>query len=143
MEGTPLINGMRHSWASIRMNILGLSITGISAINYSSSTAIEDHFGAGQRVVDRGEGNFQAMASITLKKYEIERIYAALPPGAQLSDIPPFDIPVVFQAKGSDPQRKNILKSVQFTGDSRNYSQGQTGLDVEVSLIVADIDYTA
>lgn len=141
MEGTPLINGVRHSWASIKLNILGLSIQGVSAISYSSNTAIEDHFGAGQRVVDRGEGNYSATASITLRKYEVERIYAALPPGGQLSDIPPFDIAIVFSAKASDPQRKNILRSAQLLGDIRNYTQGQTALDVEIPLIVAGIDY--
>jgi hypothetical protein len=143
MEGTPLINGVRHSWASIRINILGLSIQGIVAIEYSSQTAIEDHFGAGQFVVDRGEGNHTASASLTLRKYEVDRIYAALPPGGQLSDIPPFDIPVVYTAKGSDQQKKNILRNVQLVGDNRSFQQGQTALDVTTPLILSHIDYTS
>jgi hypothetical protein len=143
MEGTPLINGVRHSWASIRLNILGLSIQGLVSINYGSQTMIENHYGAGQLPVDRGEGNYQASASLTLRKYEVERIYSALPPGSQLSDIPPFDIPVIFTQKGSDAQVKNILRNVQFTGDNRSFSQGQTALDVELPLVISHIDYTS
>lgn len=141
MEGTPLINGVRHSWASIKMNILGNQVLGVTAINYGSATDIQNGYGAGQMPVDRGEGNYSATASVTLKKYEVERITAALPPGGQLSDIPPFDIPIVFQPKGSDPLQKVILRNVQFISDDRSHSQGQTGLDVNLGLLPSHIDY--
>ena len=52
-----LINGRSYAWSSIKFNILGNSIIGISKINYDENQDVEDVFGAGNRAVARGLGN--------------------------------------------------------------------------------------
>lgn len=141
MQGTPLINGQRHSWASVRCNVLGHTLVGISEINYSDSVVIEDHYGQGQMPVDRGVGNYSATANWTVKAYEVQRIQGLLPPGAYLADIPPFDITIVFLAKGSDQQVTHILRNVQFPQNARNLGQGNTAIDVPMELKISHITW--
>ncbi len=52
--------------------------------------------GAGMFFVGYGEGNYEAKASITLFKEEVDMLQSALPKGASLSSIPAFNIVVEY-----------------------------------------------
>lgn len=138
----PLINGKRHSWASIRLNILGITIIGVSEINYGQEDMKENHFGAGRYVVDRGDGNVTPdPVNFILRGYEYDRIMAALPPGSSIGDIPAFDIPVIYIPTGSDQQVKHVIRGFQFMRTAHNNTQGNTKVDVNITGICALIDY--
>lgn len=137
---TPLINGTRHSWASIRCNILGRTVTGITKIDYEDTQEKENKYGAGIHVDHRGLGNYEATCGITLYAYETEAIVAKLPAGKRLQDIAPFDIVVSF-VNESNQTVTHTIRNCEFVNNKRDMSQGDTGIEVEHELIVTHIEW--
>lgn len=142
MEGTPLINGIRHSWANVRTNILGRTVQGISAISYEDKVEKANNYGAGQFPVSRGHGRYEASAKVTLKHYEVEAIHtAALMAGAsRLQDIAPFDI-VVSYLNPSDKIVTHVIRNCEFTNNKRELKEGDTNFETEFDLIVSHIEW--
>lgn len=136
---TPLINGVRHSWASIDFNLFGRTITGITEIKYSQEQEKEDFYGAGNQPVHRGRGNKKATASIKLHAYEINAIQASLPAGKSLLDIAPFDISVVYTAQGSDQVKEVVIHNCEFTKEEYAMKQGDKNIEVDMPLITSHI----
>ncbi len=137
---TPLINGTRHSWASIRAEILGRTVTGITAVSYEDKQEKVNNYGAGPYPVSRGLGNYEATATVTLHAYEVEAIEASLPPGMRIQDIGPFDIVVTYLNK-SNQVTTHTLRNVEFTNNKRDLSQGDTVIEVECELILSHIEW--
>lgn len=139
-EKTPLINGVRHSWASIRCQILGRTVTGITKITYEDTEEKSNNYGAGKMPVSRGVGNYEATASVTLHAYEVAAIQRSLGVGKRLQDIAPFDITVSY-LNDSDTVENHVLRNVEFTNNKRDISQGDTVIEVELELILSHIEW--
>ena len=99
---TPLINGIQHSWASVRMVLLGRTVTGVVSINYEDSLNLENNYGAGNMPESRGVGNYEAKCSIELFQHEVVGIQQSIL-GSRLHEIDPFDIVVTFLPGGNAP----------------------------------------
>jgi hypothetical protein len=137
---TPLINGTRHSWANIRINMLGRTVTGVVAIAYDDTQEKTNNYGAGIYPVSRGRGRYEATAKITLHKYEVEAIETAAA-GARLQAIPSFDIIVAYLPTGQDEVRTDIIRNCEFRNNKRDIKEGDTMIGVELDLIVSHIDW--
>lgn len=140
MSQLPLINGQRHSWSSIEVNLLDRIVTGITSISYDDTEMKENHYGAGNMPVHRGRGKYEANASLTLYNYEVEAIQAALPRGKRLMDSPPFDIKVSFLDE-TDAIVTHVIRNCEFKSNNRNMSQGDTKIEVSLDLIVSHIEW--
>ncbi len=140
MSQLPLINGQRHSWSSIEINLLDRIVTGVTSISYDDTTAKENHYGAGNMPVHRGRGKYEANASITLYNYEVESIQAALPRGQRLSDVPPFDIKVSF-LDDTNEIVTHVVRNCEFKSNKRNMNQGDTKIEVSLDMIVSHIEW--
>ena len=136
---TPLINGVRHSWASINITLFGRTITGITEIKYGNEQEKEDFYGAGNQPVHRGRGNKKVTASIKLHAYEINAIQTSLPAGSSLMDIAPFDISVVYMATGSDAVKEVIIHNCEFTKEEYSIKQNDKNIEVDMPLIASHI----
>ncbi|WP_028888817.1 hypothetical protein [Tenacibaculum ovolyticum] len=141
MSQLPLINGQRHSWSSIEINLLDRIVTGITAISYDDSEAKENHYGAGNMPVHRGRGRYEANASFTLYNYEVEAIQTSLPRGKRMQDVPPFDVKISFLEDGSDQIVTHVIRNCEFKSNNRNMSQGDTKIEVSLDLIVSHIEW--
>jgi len=137
----PNINGTRHAWASIRTNILGRTVTGISAISYEDTQNKANNYGAGEFPVSRGMGKYEAKASITLHSYETDAILATMGPGKRLTDIAPFDIVVTYLPTGNDGLVNHVIRNCEFTGNKRDVKTGDTGIETQFELIVSHIEW--
>jgi hypothetical protein len=137
MNRPVLINGIAYSWSDINVNILGVLVSGISAINYEDEQEIEDNYGAGRLPVSRGYGEIKTTGSITLHVEEVVALQKVIPTG-RLQDIPPFDIPVTYLPV-SGVVTTDILKNVQFKKNVRNPKQGDKKIEVEIPLIISHI----
>lgn len=135
----PLINGTRHSFGSIEMVLFGITITGFSAISYKAKQTKENVYGAGNEPVHRGLGNKEYEASITLYKYEVDRILRALQPGQSLLDIAPFNIAVVYKPTGSDLLITDVLQNCEFTEQGIDTKQGDTKIEIPLPLLPGSI----
>ncbi len=135
---TPLINGVEPSWASLKVGIAGVVVTGVTAIDYEDDQVIENIYGAGQQPVARGYGNITCKGSISLLRSEIESIRTASPTG-RLQDIAPFDIVCSYVPVTGGLIITHKLRNCQFKKDSTSLKQGdtknETMLDLEISHI--------
>ncbi len=138
---TPLVNGVRHSYSSVRTNILGRTVSGISSINYSDGTEMEDIIGGGGMPAHRGEGNYKAECGVTLFNYEVDAILKAAGTGKRLQDITPFDVIVTYLPKGSDGLITHVIRNVQFLGNSRTAKAGDKKLEVPLKCICSHIEW--
>lgn len=138
---TPLINGIRHSWASVKCVLLDRTVTGISAIKYEDKQEKVNNYGAGIYPVSRGLGKYEAKASVTLEQYEIEAIQAALPKGKRLQDIAPFDVVVSF-VNDSDAVVNHTLRNCEFTTNKRELKSGDAKIETELELIISHIEWS-
>ncbi len=131
--------GKLTGWNSITVNIMGRDVVGISEINYSDSTKKENVYGAGGNPIGRSEGNYEAKASISLLKEEVDAIQQKLPKGMRVQDIPAFDVIVLYDRKGKI--QKDIINYVEFTGRAVDVKQNDGTIVEKHELIVSTIDW--
>ncbi|CAM1361503.1 conserved hypothetical protein [Tenacibaculum litopenaei] len=140
MPHLPLVNGHRHGWSSVEVNILDRIVTGITAISYDDAQVKENHYGAGDMPVFRGRGKYEAKASITLYAFEVESIQQALPKGKRLQDVPLFDIKVSFLDNSSNVIT-HVIRNCEFKTNKRDMKQGDSKVEVQLDLIVSHIEW--
>lgn len=140
MANTTIINkfGTLQGWNSLTVRLLGRDVEGITSINYDDTVTKENAYGAGMYPIGRTEGNYEASASITLLKEEVDGVQEALPSGGRLQDIPPFNIEVVYETKSGRIQRDRIM-NCEFTGKQMELEQGEGSILIECELIVSHI----
>lgn len=137
----PLINGIRHSWASVKINMLGRTISGAAAISYEDKVEKVNNYGAGQMPVSRGKGKYEANAKITLHAYEDNAIQKAIGAGKRLQDIAPFDVVVAYLPEGQDTLVTDTIRNCEFTMKKRDIKSGDIVIEVEHELIVSHITW--
>jgi hypothetical protein len=140
MPVTPLINGISHSWANVKLNLFGVPVVGITEINYARKQKKENNYGSGVDPVSRGYGNVENEGSITIYREEWLRIIQASPNRDPLQ-IPPFDIQVLFGGS-SVSFAQDTLRAVEFTNDPFEGKQGDSALMVKLDLVIGLIEHT-
>jgi hypothetical protein len=131
--------GRVAGWNNVQVVLLGRQVEGITALAYNDSTEKENIYGAGNKPVGRGEGNYKAEASITLLKEEINALQMALGFGKNLADIEPFDIPVMYVYKNRI--MKDVIRNCEFTGNGVDVKQNDKSIATQMTLVVSHIDW--
>lgn len=131
--------GKLTGWNNVTVNLLGRDVVGITELSYSDSTKKENAYGAGGMPVGRTEANYEAKASITLLKEEVDAIQKALPKGKRLQDIEPFEIIALYDRKGEI--LKDRINYVEFTGNAVEVKQNDGSIAKKMELIVSTIDW--
>ncbi len=139
--GVPLINGIEYTHADIIINLFGVPVVGVTAIDYSDSQDITGNHATGQHYVSVGFGAINPTASITLTFKEVQRLTAAAPLG-RIQNIPFFPIGVTYVTEAGDYVRHR-LKNCKFKGRNPNSAVNNTQIEETLELFVADIDYNA
>ncbi|GLB51706.1 hypothetical protein NBRC110019_07450 [Neptunitalea chrysea] len=134
--------GTMQGWNSVTVNLLGRDLEGITGVNYDDNTTKEHVRGVGSKPIGRSKTDYEATASITLYKEEVDAIQAALPLGKSLSDIAPFNIIVMYE-KEDGTITKDIIMACEFTGNARAISQGDGTISNEYTLITSEIIWNA
>lgn len=135
----PNINGRAYDWASLRAQMLGQTVVGITAVSYKIKQEKVNNFAGGVNPVSRGYGKREPEASITLEMKEVERIMAALPPGGSLLDVPPFPVVISF-VNSSNQLVTHTLHNCEFLENGRELKTGDTNVEVELPLILSHIE---
>ena len=135
----PLINGIEPSWADLTINIAGVPVVGVRAIEYSDTQQIDNIYGMGQYPVGRGYGRIEATAKITLLRTSVEAIRASSVTG-RLQDIAPFDIIVMFVPTNGGTIITHRLRDCQFKDDNLSISEGDTSNEQQFELILSQIE---
>ena len=136
----PLINGVEHGWANLIVNIAGVPVVGIVAIDYEDDQAVDNIYGAGQTPISRGYGNITPKASITLLRSEAEALRSASGT-RRLQDIAPFDIIVCFVPVIGGTMITHKIRNCQFTKDALGIKQGDTKNEQQFDLVPSHIEW--
>lgn len=134
-----LINGKSYDWQQIQVVILGVPIVGITALDYSDSSTMENIYGAGRFPVSRGYGKYEAMATITMLMEELENI-TSIAPNRRIQDIPEFNITVAY-VDTENIVRNHTIRNCRFKGNNRKTASGDTSIPVELELVTSHIDW--
>ena len=120
-----LINkfGRVAGWNNVKVVMLGRQVEGITALSYKDSVEKENVY----------------EASITLLKEEVNALLLALGPGKRITDIEPFDIPVVYKYKNF--MQKDVIRNVEFTDNGVDVKQGDKSIAVQFTLLPSHIDW--
>jgi hypothetical protein len=138
--GVPLINGVEYTHADIVLNILGVPVVGVTAIDYSDPQEINLNHGTGTLPISRGFGPVNPQASITLTMKEVQRL-SAVAPGGRIQNIPDFDIGVNYITEAGDFTRHKLVRC-RFKGRNPNSQVNNSQIEEKIELSVADIRYT-
>ena len=141
-SNTKVINkfGPMVGWNNITVNLLGADLQGIEEFSYSDEVKKENVYGAGGYPIGRSSGNYQAKASITLKKEEVSRLLSSLPEGKHLHDIEAFDITVEYTAK-QGKILKDRIRNCEFTGNGIESKNDQGSIAHKFELLVSHIEW--
>lgn len=93
----PLINGVRHSWASMSWKIAGLSIAGVTEINYAAKLEPGVVYAGGPLPIAHTTGVGSYTADITMLLSEYHQVQQALGNGFMTAM---FDIEVSYSDEG-------------------------------------------
>lgn len=135
----PLINGMAHSWASLKVVLYAYTITGISSVSYSDNEDFKNNYGQGQFPTDRSRGNYEATGSMTIRQYELKKLLQAAGVD-RIQDLPMTDLVMAYADPGI-PFTSDTLRGVNFKGVKRELSQGDGTVDCEIEFIIGSIDW--
>lgn len=142
MDLIPYINGELFSWAKVRVNLLGATVSGITAISYSQPRVKENLPGAGAFPTGYGTGNVEPEASLTLYVDELVKLQQIAPNG-DITQIPLFDIVVEYR-KGNGAGEvivTDIIRNCQFTDNGREWAQGETSSEMELTILCSHIAF--
>lgn len=135
----PLINGKSYEWADIAINVLGVTVIGVTSIEYEEKQGMENIYGAGRFPVSRGYGKVEPTAKITLLMEEVQALMAVAPLG-RLQDIPEFDISVIY-LDAALVTVKHKLRNVRFMSNTRTSASGDTSIPVDLELILSHVEW--
>lgn len=135
-QNNPLVNGNAYSFSQVIVNMLGVSVPGVTAIDYKEVQAKENINATGTRPVARGRGVIEPDGSITLLMTDIEGIRDAAPDGSLLK-IPPFDIVVTYENAGKVVN--HVLKNCEFLEDGIGGATGDLSLEMQLPLVISNI----
>ena len=139
---TKVINkfGSMVGWNNITVNLLGADLQGIEELSYSDEVKKENVYGAGAYPIGRSIGNYQAKASITLRKEEVDHLLSCLPQGKHLHDIESFDITVEYTSN-QGKILKDRIRNCEFTGNGIESKNDGGSIAHKFELLVSHIEW--
>lgn len=145
------INNVAYSWAQVQLTCPKLGGTdanptilqGVSGIKYNIKRNIQTNYGLGGEPVNRGFGNREYTASITMD-YNAQQQIRSAAGGASMFDIGEFDLIVSFANElGSDNWTTETvtLKGCIFNEDGMEVGQDDTNITKEFDLNPFKIEF--
>jgi hypothetical protein len=131
--------GNLAGWASIKVNILGRNVEGITELEYKDDKEMNNEYGAGEFPVGQSSGNYKAEASITLYKEENIALVQSLPKGTYIQDIEPFDILVEYRY--NNKLYTDVIRNCRFKNNGVTAKSGDGKFTHKYDLLVSHITW--
>ena len=132
--------GVMQGWNSVTANLLGRDLEGVTELAYSDSQKKENVYGAGPFPIGRGRGNYEAKATVTLLKEEVDALKLALPAGKTIQDIAPFVIVVEYETENGSI-KKDRIRNAEFLGDGVEVKQNDITIATKYELLISHIEW--
>lgn len=150
MNQTAIINGILYSWANISLVLFNNVTRGVRGIKYGYKQEKKNVYGFGTEPIGRTYGNVEYHAEIILLRDEVQNLVLAAKAAGlgKLTDISPFNIPVIFGANpagGQNPipaaQAQDVLMFCEFADFSFDAKQNDQELIMTMPLIVGAVQH--
>lgn len=130
-------NSREYEWADVSVIIAGRDVTGIRAVQYSSSQEKEAMYAKGNKPHGIQRGNKAYSGAVTLTQSELEALEEAA--GGDLLDAR-LNIVVMYgnPSKG-DTIKADLLRGVEFTEVPKGMNQNDKFMEVELPIIMMDV----
>ena len=135
----PLINGKSYENADITVNVGGVILTTVVALNYGEEDSIEGVWATGRKQVSYGVGQIKPTGSITLLMQEMQNLIAVAPFG-RIQDLPFFNITVSYTDISLVTVIHRLVKC-KFKSNKIDTKTGDTSIPVELPLFIGDIKW--
>lgn len=129
------------SWVDITLLVGGVPLLEVQAITYNRERKTEDHYGVGDKVVSRGNGNvMDSGLNFKMSFDELKRLELAAPNG-DITLYPPFVVKVVWKPTTQNPTTwTDTLTNCQFTTNGRDLKTGDTKHFYDVKGVFAGLN---
>ncbi len=136
-------NSKEYAWANIEVALFGQKIRGCRGVKYKKTQEKEPVYGAGDKPHTIQSGNVAVEGEISILQSTLEKILeetrATLGPGASLTDIPPFDIPVSYKPKYGGKIVNDVIKFAEFTEVEKGMNQGDKFMEITLPFVALDV----
>lgn len=128
---------VNKSWADLELTFGNIPFLECQGITYNRERKKEDHFGVGDKVVTRGNGNVMDTGlSLKMSFDELKRLEAGAPNG-DITLYPAGVIQVMWKPTSQYAGQVDTLTNVEFTTNGRDLKQGDTKHFYEVKGVFA------
>lgn len=141
-----IVNNVAYSWAMISLKIAGqdYDLSGVTSIKWNRKWNVKTNYGIGGKPINRGFGNWEYTASITMD-YNTQQELRAI--NGSLVGLGEFDLIISFAnqidgaeiGEGSWSTHTVTLVGCLFTEDGMEASQDDTAITKEFDLNPFDI----
>ncbi len=114
----PLINGVRYSWASVKVNVNNTQFLGCKSINFSEKVDPQKIHGTGQNIIGATAGMYDADGDAEFYQQEADTIISSLGVGWGNR---PLTITVQYIDDGQPTVTKTL--TVRFVGRTQGGSE--------------------
>ncbi|WP_299460574.1 hypothetical protein [uncultured Microscilla sp.] len=130
-------------WVDVDIMLFNQISIEISKIEYKTSQEKKNGYGRGSKPTRRTRGKKESTLSMSIAMVEVVQIEKAARvkygEGANLLDIEPFDIPVVYD--NGEELVADVIKDVEFTSTGRSISEGDMDAVQDFDCICSDVLY--
>ncbi len=127
----PLVNGHRHSWASILLELNGIKLRGFRAISYKHGLDYAHVMASGKQPVGDTTGTYSAEGSFEMLLTDYQYLIQTLGDGYMEEH---FGGLVKYSQRKGDPIIVDELRGCRIKDEDRSYSQSNEGLVVKATL---------
>jgi hypothetical protein len=131
----PLINGVQYSGASVRVNILGVSLAGIKSIDFKMTREVNNIHGTGSNVNSRSFGKKNYAGKVAFLMADLTALENASPDNDP-TQLPPFSVIVTYM-EGVNIKSYTLL-ACQFTEWGVSTKTDDKEIAVEMPFVYAD-----
>ncbi|MCC8146449.1 MAG: hypothetical protein LIO93_08450 [Bacteroidales bacterium] len=133
------------AWAQVEIEILGRSIKGLRAFEFSKKVEKEHIYGSGNEPLDIQSGNKSYTGSITVLGFEADTMNATARESGyeDITDIPHNEIVITakFQKEKKDPQTFYTISGVSFTENTASMEQNAKTREIQLPFLAMKIEY--
>lgn len=142
IEQVPIINGVEYTHADILINVAGIQLIGLNAIDYGDTQEITGNHSTGHKYTSVGFGPVETRATLTVSMSGVELIQS-IAPGGRIQNIPFFNVGINYLPLDTNILVRHKLKNCRFKGRNPNSQVGGSQIEEVLELFVGDIDYSA
>ncbi|URA10537.1 hypothetical protein [Thermospira aquatica] len=132
------INGKMYDWADLTIIYPGsvpTGIIGVGSIDWNEEQEVEPIYGAGNKPIGFGTGNWKAEGKMTITLEAYSQLNLLTKNG--IFNASPFNIVLVF-ANEFEPLHSVKLIGCKWTKKSNKASQGDKKMEVELDFVILE-----